>query len=160
MILWPSYLHSAIFLYWHNGIYVLNQPMFLCVRCSQCHAARPHHDVCWSRLCSGGMRSRTCCPASSQGSQGVSCTMWYAAWCANVDGKQRHGRGSSVGKVSNCDRIIITTINSLSPGRCGNIFKSVISEHMLWIKFMSTSCEIALRWMPLKTFRWVSARKT
>ena len=42
-------------------------------------------------------------------------------------------------------------INSLSPGRCGNDFKSAISEHMLRIHFMST-CEIAVRWMPQDTF--------
>ena len=28
------------------------------------------------------------------------------------------------------------------------ILKHVISEHMLWIKFMGTSHEITLRWMP------------
>ena len=38
--------------------------------------------------------------------------------------------------------------NSLLPGRYGNNFESKISRHLLWIKFMSTSCEIALRWMP------------
>ena len=43
-------------------------------------------------------------------------------------------------------------LNSLAPGRCGNHFKSVISKHMLWIKFMGTSCEIALRRMPQNTF--------
>ena len=32
------------------------------------------------------------------------------------------------------------------------ILKSVISEHVLWIKFMSASYEIALRWKPLNTF--------
>ena len=42
-----------------------------------------------------------------------------------------------------------TIFNSLVPGRCGSKFKSVISEHMLWIyKFMNTSCKIALGWMP------------
>ena len=39
-------------------------------------------------------------------------------------------------------------IDSLAPGRGDSDFKSVISEHMLRIKFTS-SCEIALRWMPL-----------
>ena len=28
-------------------------------------------------------------------------------------------------------------INSLAPGKCGSNFESFISEHMLWIKFMS-----------------------
>ena len=35
---------------------------------------------------------------------------------------------------------------------CGNDFKSVVSEHMLWIKFLSTPCETALRWMPQDIF--------
>ena len=34
----------------------------------------------------------------------------------------------------------------------GNIFKSVISEHMLRMNFVRTSCEIALRIMPQITF--------
>ena len=34
-------------------------------------------------------------------------------------------------------------VNWLAPGRFGINFKSVISEHMLRTKFMSTSCEIA-----------------
>ena len=32
------------------------------------------------------------------------------------------------------------------------LYKSVISKHMLRNKFMSASCEIALRWMPQNTF--------
>ena len=32
------------------------------------------------------------------------------------------------------------------------ILKSIISEHIFRIKFMSTFCEIAHRWMPQKTF--------
>ena len=35
-------------------------------------------------------------------------------------------------------------VNTLAPGRCGSNFKSVISEHMLWMNFMSTFYEIAL----------------
>ena len=31
-------------------------------------------------------------------------------------------------------------------------FKSVISDHMIRMKSMRTSCEIALRWMPKSTF--------
>ena len=42
--------------------------------------------------------------------------------------------------------------NSFAPGRCGMNFKCVISVHMLWHKFISTSCEIVLRWMPQSTF--------
>ena len=36
--------------------------------------------------------------------------------------------------------------------RRGSNFKSVISKHMLWITFMGTSCEIALRWIPQNIF--------
>ena len=43
-------------------------------------------------------------------------------------------------------------INSLAPGRYGGNSKSVIFEHMSWIKFISTSCEIALKWMSKNTF--------
>ena len=45
-------------------------------------------------------------------------------------------------------------INSLAPGRCRSTcnFKSVNSEHMLWLKFISNSGKIALRWMPQNTF--------
>ena len=43
-------------------------------------------------------------------------------------------------------------INLLAPGRSDSNFQSVISEHILWIKFMSSSCEIALRCMPQNTF--------
>ena len=42
--------------------------------------------------------------------------------------------------------------SSLAPGRFGNDFKSVILQHMLLIKFMSISGEIALMWMPQNTF--------
>ena len=46
--------------------------------------------------------------------------------------------------------ISVVYINSLVPGRCGSDFKSVISELMLQMKSMSTSC--ALRWIPQNTF--------
>ena len=43
-------------------------------------------------------------------------------------------------------------LNLLTPGRCGSNFRSVISEHMLWIKFMTTSFQIAFWRMPQKTY--------
>ena len=46
----------------------------------------------------------------------------------------------------------ITWGPTLSPGRCGRNCKSLIFEHILRINFMSTSCEIAFRWMPQNTF--------
>ena len=61
------------------------------------------------------------------------------------------------GKISQC---ITTTKHSKAKTVCiflgiycryGGDFKSVISEYMLRIKFMST-CEIAFRWMPRNTF--------
>ena len=56
------------------------------------------------------------------------------------------------GQVHNTQHTFI--LNSLAPGRCGSDFdfKSIISENMLGIKFMRTSCEIALWWMPQNTF--------
>ena len=45
---------------------------------------------------------------------------------------------------------IVQRINSIAWGRCGGNFESVISEYML--KFMGTSSNIALRWMPQNTF--------
>ena len=35
---------------------------------------------------------------------------------------------------------------------CGRNFKTTFSKHMLQMKFMSSACEITLRWMPQKTF--------
>ena len=40
--------------------------------------------------------------------------------------------------------------NSLIPGGSSNS-KNVISKQMLWIKFISTSCELLFRWMPQGT---------
>ena len=39
-------------------------------------------------------------------------------------------------------------VNSLTPGRCGFNSESLISEHILQIKFIRISCEITLMWMP------------
>ena len=40
-----------------------------------------------------------------------------------------------------CENIL--DINSSAPGKCGsNFFKSVISEHKLWTKFMTIFCEL------------------
>ena len=46
----------------------------------------------------------------------------------------------------------LCSINSLAPMRCGNNLKNIIYEHMLGIKLMSISCEIALGWMSQNTF--------
>ena len=51
-------------------------------------------------------------------------------------------------RVSHEVSVILENINSLVPEKCGNNFKSTIIEHILWIKFMSCSCETVLRWMP------------
>ena len=42
----------------------------------------------------------------------------------------------------------LISFNPLAPMGDVVILKHVISEHMLWIKFMGTSHEITLRWMP------------
>ena len=41
--------------------------------------------------------------------------------------------------------------DSMVCGRCGSNLKSVTSEHMLQIDLSST-CKIALKWMPQNTF--------
>ena len=46
----------------------------------------------------------------------------------------------------------LNVLNSLAPGRYENNFEIVISEHMLRIKSLISSCEIALRWMQQNTF--------
>ena len=51
--------------------------------------------------------------------------------------------GDTVG-VFSPKKVTKDIFNSLAPGRCCKYFQSVISEHILRIKFMST-CEIALR---------------
>ena len=38
-------------------------------------------------------------------------------------------------------------VNSLAPGGCSINFKNMIFDPMLGKRFMSTTCEIALRWM-------------
>ena len=43
-------------------------------------------------------------------------------------------------------------VNLLACARCGNDFKSVISEHMSRNKFIGISCEIVLMWILKKTF--------
>ena len=49
--------------------------------------------------------------------------------------------------ISQCLRV-----KPLVLGRCGSNFKSVITEHILQIKFISTSCEIPPSSMPQNTF--------
>ena len=44
-----------------------------------------------------------------------------------------------------------TIAYSFIPERCNNNLKSVYSEHMLETKSRSSSCEIALRWVPYNT---------
>ena len=47
-------------------------------------------------------------------------------------------------------------VDSLAPGRCGSVFEVVIFDRMQRNKFMSTSCEIILRWMQESTFHYKS----
>ena len=46
-------------------------------------------------------------------------------------------------------------VNSLAPSRSSN-FKSLISKHMLQIKFMGISCEIAHWWISDTALKWRS----
>ena len=48
-----------------------------------------------------------------------------------------------------CCNVTELYFNPLSPGSCK--FISVIFQVMLWIDISSTSCKIAVRWMPLKS---------
>ena len=43
---------------------------------------------------------------------------------------------------------VTVSVNSVSPRRCGNNYKSVISQNMKPIELVSTSCEIARWWIP------------
>ena len=45
------------------------------------------------------------------------------------------------------DRTTEKVNNPYASGRCGSHFKSVMLEHMLMIKFMSPSCERAIKWI-------------
>ena len=81
----------------------------------------------------------------------------------NFPSRQMHLKMSSAKwqpLCSSCNFYLIllwrlqNSINSLSTGRCLSMpcnFKSLISKHVLLIKFMNT-CEIAYRWMPQNTF--------
>ena len=44
-----------------------------------------------------------------------------------------------------------TKLTHWPQGNVAIILKTIISENMLWIKIISTSCEIALWWMPSNT---------
>ena len=46
-----------------------------------------------------------------------------------------------------CNRAIFF-FNSSVPRKCSSNFKSALSKHILQIKFMGTSCEIDIKWMP------------
>ena len=48
--------------------------------------------------------------------------------------------------------IVGTYLNPLAPGRCGMNIESVLFEQMMRIKSLSTSCEIALRWIRQNAF--------
>ena len=47
-------------------------------------------------------------------------------------------------------RLKTSRVNEMGDGGC--YLLSVISEHMLWVKFVSTSCEIPFKWIPHNTF--------
>ena len=52
------------------------------------------------------------------------------------------------------DTYVSLGLNYLIPGYCGSNFKSVISKHMLRIKFMGTFDEIRLRRMSQNKHIW------
>ena len=55
-------------------------------------------------------------------------------------------------KLALCFHTLLCYLNSLPPGRGGSNFQNLILEHMLVIKVVGVSCEVALRWMPQNTF--------
>ena len=54
--------------------------------------------------------------------------------------------------ICTSNQILVQLVNPSSPGWYGNDFKNAIAEYILRIKSMSMSDEIALCWMPHKTF--------
>ena len=46
--------------------------------------------------------------------------------------------------------MVLETLNSLAPGKCGNISISVFFKPSLQIDSLSTSCEIGFRWVSQK----------
>ena len=51
---------------------------------------------------------------------------------------------------------VTVSVNSVSPRRCGNNYKSVITQNMKPIELVSTSCEITLRWLTHNTTNGMS----
>ena len=96
-----------------------------------CQATSHYLSQCWPR---------------SQSPYGVTRPEWvkslwprYAIW--------QHRFGLTLVQVMAWCLTAAMVFNSLAPGRCERNFINVIFEHLLQIKFMSTSCEIALKWM-------------
>ena len=88
------------------------------------------------------------------------CVM-HVPWCMLGSLKTQFPLQSVAGKMFSAfpahTQPVILCIWQVAHGRCGSNFKSVIYEHMLWITFMTPSCETALRWMPHYTFndKWL-----
>ena len=70
----------------------------------------------------------------------------------------RPGRNGNTARSEVTHRPMVAEINrcrlriTLAPAKSGSDFQSVTSEHVLEIKIMSTTCEIALRRMLQNTF--------
>ena len=73
---------------------------------------------------------------------GISCDFKPLVYCAYI-GASTNMAGNGRQGLKNI------SFDSLAPGRCTSNF--IISQHILRIKFMSTSCEIALWQMPQNT---------
>ena len=80
----------------------------------------------------------------------------HGSFGLHIDGLVQERRNNAMELCLSCTNSSICKhfewLNSLSPGRCNSNFKCAIPEYMLQIKFMGTSCEIALRWRPQNTF--------
>ena len=148
--------------FWPSGIHGLACKKLLCYLQCPLRESIP-------RLFNGGKTIMTtrCAPACSQALPVKPQGVWargIEAWLGSRDLRNLEFRrwGSSgpsslmsmkfvsSGQIDNKSILVQLMAWCLTASRQN--LKSVISEHMSWISFMITSCEIALRWMQQNTF--------
>ena len=78
----------------------------------------------------------------------------FAFWYSNIQYFKQDiwGWGWGVKLVTECVATTMTACLTMALGECGSDFKSVISEFMLRINFISTCCEHAFRRLTQNTF--------
>ena len=113
-----------------------------------------HPDICWPVYIDGSVQdcsnSSALAMESLQSCTKPSITKWtHMAWSQIGIRPSAPIMMTQLWLQCHMDHIMqyyITDIYWLTPGRCGSNFKSVIFEHIyVWIKYMSSHCEIALR---------------